>query len=339
MNDQEILAEGILDGLKSAVDSVKQYGLNIATAAKAHKELKSLDGQKTWSTQNLQQEAIRIRKELIDILTSASPKVKMAVATAVTKLKAASLSGAYTSRNYYRDFLVYSMIKPVADISKAKVGKFSADVIIDKLVGFVIVAVTGIPALDDIKDAADMATKVVKASSDFARKLSSLQPEALGEDLQLDSKTTFKQFLNELLLPIEAPEKTVPTEAKSLILVHGSNKPNLTINDIEIVRTSGQKQGKKGRVYGGFYTTSKQDAGQAEKYAKMMDGGEPTMYNIHIKDGVKIYQTTADVTRLSEVVINELVKEGYGILVGKDPRNYTEWVVVDKNAIQAITKA
>lgn len=138
-------------------------------------------------------------------------------------------------------------------------------------------------------------------------------------------------------LPPEVENRTTPETVQNLTLVHGSGNADLKIDDVQIVRTSGQKQGKKGRVYGGFYTTSQKDADQAEKYAKMMDGTTPTMYNIKIKAGTKIYETPADVTRLSPETINELTSKGFGILVGKDPRGYTEWVIIDKDCIQSIS--
>ncbi|WP_407305638.1 hypothetical protein [Acinetobacter sp.] len=122
------------------------------------------------------------------------------------------------------------------------------------------------------------------------------------------------------------------------MLVHGSGNADLTLANIEIVRSSGQKQGKKGRVYGGFYTLAQQDIEKAENYAKMMDGSSPTLYNIKIKNGTKLYQTDRDVTRLSPDTINELVKDGFGVLVGKDPRGHTEWVVIDKDCIASVSK-
>lgn len=120
-----------------------------------------------------------------------------------------------------------------------------------------------------------------------------------------------------------------------MTIVHGSGNDSLKAEDIQIVRASGQKQGKKGRVYGGFYGTSEADADQAEGYAGMM-GGTPTLYDVKIKPGTKVLNKTGDVTRLSEAYINELVSQGYGLVTGTDPRGRTEHVVIDKNAIQEI---
>ena len=119
-------------------------------------------------------------------------------------------------------------------------------------------------------------------------------------------------------------------------LVHGSGNPNLTANDIEIVRTTGQKQGKKGRTYGGLYGTSETDAAQAEGYAQMM-GGQATLYDINVKPGTKVLHKEGDITRLSKPYIEELTSQGYGLVVGKDPRGRTEYAVIDKGAIHSLT--
>lgn len=125
--------------------------------------------------------------------------------------------------------------------------------------------------------------------------------------------------------------------ADGLVIVHGSNSDTMTPESIQIVRTNGQKQGKKGRVYGGFYGTSEMDAAQAEGYAGMGEG-TPTIYDVRIKPGTGVLNKTGDVTRLSESYINELVGQGYGMVVGTDPRGRTEYVVIDKNAIESMGK-
>lgn len=138
-----------------------------------------------------------------------------------------------------------------------------------------------------------------------------------------------------------APTENTRTDGKTEFLtdgatiVHGSGNSDLKAEDVTIVRVDGQKQGKKGRKYGGFYGTSEADASQAEGYAEMM-GGSPTLYDVKIKAGTKVLKKTGDVTRLSENYINELVAQGYGVVVGKDPRGRTEYVVIDKNAIESM---
>ena len=49
-------------------------------------------------------------------------------------------------------------------------------------------------------------------------------------------------------------------------------------------------------------------------------------------------EKTGDITRLSENYINELKKDGVGVVVGKDPRGRTEYAVIDKDAISTVDK-
>lgn len=138
--------------------------------------------------------------------------------------------------------------------------------------------------------------------------------------------------------PLAQPERTDGTTEvleKGTTIVHGSGNSELKAENIQIIRADGQKQGKKGRVYGGFYGTSEADANQAEGYAGMM-GGTPTLYDVKIKPNTKVLNKSGDVTRLSENYINELTSQGYGVVVGKDPRGRTEYVVIDSNAIESV---
>lgn len=122
---------------------------------------------------------------------------------------------------------------------------------------------------------------------------------------------------------------------RGLSLVHGSGNPALNLDAIQIVRAQGQKQGKQGRVYGGFYATDPQDAHQAQGYADMM-GGTPTLYDVAVRPGTKVLQKKGDITRLKADYIDELVGQGYGLVVGKDPRGRTEYAVIDKSAIAGL---
>lgn len=121
---------------------------------------------------------------------------------------------------------------------------------------------------------------------------------------------------------------------EGLTLVHGSTNPALTLDDIQIIRTGGQKQGKPGRVYGGLYTHAEDDVNLAANYAKMGDG-TPSLYNVQIKPGAKVEDFgVEDVTRLKKERIDELIEQGVGVVKGQNPLGKTEWVVIDKNAIQ-----
>lgn len=166
--------------------------------------------------------------------------------------------------------------------------------------------------------------------------------ELLNKDSRTQAESAEATRLNEksrASLTEEVPQSTNENTVgdEGMTLVHGSGNGNLTLDDIQIVRANGQKQGKKGRVYGGFYGTSEKDSAQAEGYAGMMEG-TPTVYDVKIKPGTKVFQKEGDITRLSENTINDLVSKGYGVVVGTDPRGRTEYAVIDKNAIQGISQ-
>jgi hypothetical protein len=185
LTEQTILAEDILGSLKSGIESVKNYATNISAAVSVRSQLKSLDGTKNLTTENLAAEATRVRSELAAIANAASDKVKNSIIYALKKMKAASLFGPYLSRNYYHDLMAYMMVKPVAELTKRAGGKFLLDRVIDNLMGYVITVITGIPALDDIKDAGELARKMVKASNTLATKINSLRPTDIEEALEL----------------------------------------------------------------------------------------------------------------------------------------------------------
>lgn len=115
-------------------------------------------------------------------------------------------------------------------------------------------------------------------------------------------------------------------------LLHGGRK-GLTVADLQIVRT-GQKQGKKGRVYGGFYTASGADEAYARGYAEMLEDG--AVYRIEVTPGTRVLEKEGDITRLSAAQIDEWVKQDIGIIVGKDPRGKTEYVIIDKKTVRVI---
>lgn len=138
--------------------------------------------------------------------------------------------------------------------------------------------------------------------------------------------------------PVEAKGRKEPTrkEEESIELVHGSTSRDLTLDSIEIVRT-GQKQGKKGRSYGGFYNAMKGDDAQASGYANMSEG-TPSLYDVKLKPGSKVFEKEGDITRLSESYINDLKAQGYAAVRGKDPRGNVEVAVIDKDAIGSMSR-
>jgi hypothetical protein len=116
-------------------------------------------------------------------------------------------------------------------------------------------------------------------------------------------------------------------------LLHGDPNNNLTQNQIQVFNPNA-KQNKKGRIYGGFYTTHPNDINQAKKYAT------PTgsVYKIFINPNAKIIKKDGDITRLSSDTINQYLSSGYDIISGNDPRGYTEYVIINTDIIQNIDK-
>ena len=78
--------------------------------------------------------------------------------------------------------------------------------------------------------------------------------------------------------------------------------------------------------------TTEEDAGQAAGYA----GKDGAVYDVRIKPGTKVAEKSGEITRLSKAVRDKYIADGYGVVVGKDPRGRTEYVVLDKNAIEDV---
>lgn len=148
-------------------------------------------------------------------------------------------------------------------------------------------------------------------------------------------RTDEARIANERRLESVEGGKSETIGDEGLTIVHGSGKGDMTIDDIQIVR-DGQKQGKKGRKYGGFYGAKEADVAHAEGYAGMSGSDTPTVYDVKVKPGTKVFHKEGDITRLSENYINDLKSKGYGVVAGTDPRGRVEYAVIDKNAVQSM---
>jgi hypothetical protein len=116
-------------------------------------------------------------------------------------------------------------------------------------------------------------------------------------------------------------------------LYHGGRK-GLTIDDVEIVREPGAtKQGRKGRVYGGFYATEKES--EAIAYANMAGEGN-TVYEVQLRPDAVVETIEGDITRLSPQKIEEYRARDVDVVVGKDVRGRTEHVVINKGALTGL---
>jgi len=128
---------------------------------------------------------------------------------------------------------------------------------------------------------------------------------------------------------------TIPSEGMTVL--HGTDNKNLTLDDINIIRT-GQKQAKKGRSYGGFYTTFEDNQSHAQRYSTDNGNREGVVYSVKIKPDTKVKALSSDITRLSDTDIAQWVSEGFGAITGRDARGRQEFVVIDKGVIESIDK-
>lgn len=158
---------------------------------------------------------------------------------------------------------------------------------------------------------------------------------AAGEDLRqmLDNAGLAYADMSDTELRNAIEGMAVKPTLRGKVLFHGSSKPDLAITDVEVIRKSGQKQGKKGRVYGGFYGTEK--LSEAQGYAEMSDGVS-TIYEIELTPDAVIWQKQGDITRLSADFIDEATARGVDVVVGKDPRGRTEYAIINRDAIARI---
>ena len=139
-----------------------------------------------------------------------------------------------------------------------------------------------------------------------------------------------------------AEQRTVGEEFASpqLTFLHGSKNENLTLEDIKILGrgvAEGQRQGKRNREYGGFYTADISDIDQAKFYADQK-GQKGFIYSVTVKPDAKIYQKDTPIDRLAKSDIDNLVSQGYSIVSGKDVMGKKANVIIDKSAILSIDK-
>lgn len=118
--------------------------------------------------------------------------------------------------------------------------------------------------------------------------------------------------------------------ARSVTLYHGSPRTDMAQADIKVLGRTGQKQGKAGRSYGGFYAADAASIADAQGYAG--EGG--TVYRIDLVPGAVIEEKEGDITRLSESAIAEYRSRGVDVVKGKDPRGRTEYAIINEAAVR-----
>lgn len=108
-------------------------------------------------------------------------------------------------------------------------------------------------------------------------------------------------------------------------LYHSSDNPNLTLEDIEIVR-EGARQGRRGRATAGFYTSP--DADYAARY-----GGNT--YEVELQPWANIQDASSaeELMRITPERRQEYLERGVDVLRGTDIRGLPETVILNRDAI------
>lgn len=177
---KEILNEGIFDSITRGLTVTKNYFTNLKSGHDAKSELKALNGVKSPDNDAIKAACIELRKQLKELYTNAAPSTRAAFDKMMKKVGAPSIDATYISRNYYSDFIKYSTAKPIFDVTRANISEKSAEYIADKFVGIAIAVITGIPNIDDIRDAAQLTVAGIKVSNDVANKWNSLKVQSGG---------------------------------------------------------------------------------------------------------------------------------------------------------------
>lgn len=174
----------------------------------------------------------------------------------------------------------------------------------------------------------------------YAARAALFEPGTTAQSLYDRDRVTFEGEGQVAQPSLEQAAATTVTPDQDVVgpeglrLLHGTPRSDLTLDDVEIVR-EGAKQGKRGRRTGGFYTTAVENADQAEQYARMT-GEAGQVLDVVVAPGTRILRIDSDIARLSEDQINEWTGQGYGLVIGRDVRGRTEYVIIDRNAIQSV---
>jgi hypothetical protein len=116
-----------------------------------------------------------------------------------------------------------------------------------------------------------------------------------------------------------------------LTFYHGSPNNALRREDIKVFSDHSRKQNKRGRDYGGFYTSAEDRIADAQRYA----GPSGTVYKVDLTPDSVIEDITGkrDITRLPKEYIDELRARGVSVVTGKDVLGRQEHAIIDEAAI------
>jgi hypothetical protein len=169
------LLESIFSKLRDSFKRTSEYLANISQAISTAKQLKSRDGKKIEPTAAVVLAAKEMRERCRHLYETASDKMKAAVDKILTAAGVSLLSAMSISRQYFKEYVVLSAVFNLLSSTAAGSAKAALDFTIDQAVGTIIAVVTGIPNIDNVKDAAGVAKKSVAALNTIASTINSLK--------------------------------------------------------------------------------------------------------------------------------------------------------------------
>lgn len=169
------LLESILSKLKDSFDRTCEYLENISAAISTAKQLKSRDGKKIEPSAAVIFAAKEMRDRCRRLYEAASDKMRAAVDKILSAAGVSLLSAVSISRQYFKEYVVLGAVFNLLSSTASGNAKAVFDFALDQVAGVIISAVTGIPDIDNIKDAAAVAKKSVRALNSIASTINSLK--------------------------------------------------------------------------------------------------------------------------------------------------------------------
>ncbi len=173
---EQALNEGVGDIILQSLRRTKQYFQNILSGIKAHKELASMDGQKSPLNNGIS----AAYKELFDGMQSQYGQlpdaIKKAVDKAIVKLGIPGFnsSGVSLRRDYYTLYTRLCLLRPLFNINFKNMAENMMMVVADRFLEVVIDVCTQMSGVKTATDIATMAVVVIKSTENVAKHWSQL---------------------------------------------------------------------------------------------------------------------------------------------------------------------
>jgi len=131
-----------------------------------------------------------------------------------------------------------------------------------------------------------------------------------------------------IILTEEQFKRVLLTEG-DYVFYHGGLSPDVTLSDIDVLRSSVRQQKGKGN-YGGFYMSP--DIGKnsfAVKYQQSNPGSG--LHQITLPSDSKVYEYPNGLERVSRSTLQDLIDKGYDFISGKNIFGNPEYILLNKN--------